>query len=859
MAQLKQSAAYTRMVLMVSATDHITGLAGATLTINASKAGGAFAVITPTVTDRGNGWYSLALTAAHTDTLGDLALRITATGADPTDVLDQVTAQDPNVANVPANVVQVNGAAQTARDLGAQLDAAVSSRMASFTLPANFAAMSLTAAGRVDVGSVSGTVQTARDLGGQLDAAISSRMASFTLPANFSAFSLTAAGRVDVAAVAGTAQTARDLGANLDATVSSRLATAGYTAPPAATAIATAVWDALTTAITTVGSIGVLLKTNVDALISSRLATAGYTAPDNATITTINSKLPALVGGRLDASVGAYQTGMAPLQPTTAGRTLDVSAGGEAGLDWANIGGVATTVNFSGTTINTVTNAGSVSLPTTTRTGAIQAAAAGTVTLDAGASAVTDFYVGQLVILTSGSGVGQVRRIMAYNGTSKVATLNRNWATTPAAADTFVITADDRVDLSHVQGTAQTARDLGGQLDAAVSSRMATFTLPANFSAFSLTAAGRVDVAAVAGTAQTARDLGAQLDATVSSRMATFSLPTNFGALSVTAAGRVDVAAVAGTTQTARDLGANLDTTVSSRLATAGYTTPPTASAIATAVWDALTAAITTVGSIGVLLKTNVDALISSRMAAFTLPTNFAALGITAAGRVDVGSVSGTAQTARDLGGQLDATISSRMAAGATVGANLTQIMGVALTGTAAQVAASFSSFYNVAAPTGTVNSLPAETPGAANGLLRGGSNPATSFAGFTANITGDLSGSVASVTGSVGSVAGNVSGSVGSVTGAVGSVTSRVTANTDQIGGANPSTTIRDAVLNGVIEGTTTLAQFLRGIIAVLLGKAAGMNTTTATFRDQADSKDRVTATVDQHGNRTSVTTDLT
>jgi len=39
------------------------------------------------------------------------------------------------------------------------------------------------------------------------------------------------------------------------------------------------------------------------------------------------------------------------LQSTTAGRTLDVSATGEAGLDWANIGSPSTTVNLSATTI----------------------------------------------------------------------------------------------------------------------------------------------------------------------------------------------------------------------------------------------------------------------------------------------------------------------------------------------------------------------------------------------------------------------------------------------------------------------------------------------------------------------------
>jgi hypothetical protein len=39
----------------------------------------------------------------------------------------------------------------------------------------------------------------------------------------------------------------------------------------------------------------------------------------------------------------------AALRPTTAGRTLDVSTGGEAGLDWANIGSPTTSVDLSGT------------------------------------------------------------------------------------------------------------------------------------------------------------------------------------------------------------------------------------------------------------------------------------------------------------------------------------------------------------------------------------------------------------------------------------------------------------------------------------------------------------------------------
>lgn len=44
------------------------------------------------------------------------------------------------------------------------------------------------------------------------------------------------------------------------------------------------------------------------------------------------------------------------VMPTVAGRTLDISATGEAGIDWANIGSPTTTVALSGTTVKTATD-----------------------------------------------------------------------------------------------------------------------------------------------------------------------------------------------------------------------------------------------------------------------------------------------------------------------------------------------------------------------------------------------------------------------------------------------------------------------------------------------------------------------
>jgi len=67
------------------------------------------------------------------------------------------------------------------------------------------------------------------------------------------------------------------------------------------------------------------------------------------------------------------------------------------------------------------------------------AGSATTIDLDAAASAVTDFYKGQLIAITSGTGVGQARACTAYNGTSKVATIGPAWATNPDGDSWFAV------------------------------------------------------------------------------------------------------------------------------------------------------------------------------------------------------------------------------------------------------------------------------------------------------------------------------------------------------------------------------------------------------------------------------------
>lgn len=95
MRAIKVSTARNLMVFLTDSTDHVSGKTGATLAVTVSKNGGAFGSISPTVTERGNGWYSVALASGDTDTLGDLVVRATDTGADPAETLVEVVAYNP--------------------------------------------------------------------------------------------------------------------------------------------------------------------------------------------------------------------------------------------------------------------------------------------------------------------------------------------------------------------------------------------------------------------------------------------------------------------------------------------------------------------------------------------------------------------------------------------------------------------------------------------------------------------------------------------------------------------------------------------------------------------------------------------
>jgi hypothetical protein len=73
--------------------------------------------------------------------------------------------------------------------------------------------------------------------------------------------------------------------------------------------------------------------------------------------------------------------------------------------------------------------------------GTAQAGAAATITLAAGASSSDSFYNLDVISIVDGTGAGQSRLIVAYNGTTKVASLYRDWVTNPDNTSVYVIEA----------------------------------------------------------------------------------------------------------------------------------------------------------------------------------------------------------------------------------------------------------------------------------------------------------------------------------------------------------------------------------------------------------------------------------
>lgn len=94
------------------------------------------------------------------------------------------------------------------------------------------------------------------------------------------------------------------------------------------------------------------------------------------------------------------------------------------------------------------------------------------------------------------------------------------------------------------------------------------------------------------------------------------------------------------------------------------------------------------------------------------------------------------------------------------------------------------------------------------------------------------------------------VSGRVNSYVGAMG---------TDVVDATALAANAVDEIWDEVVDGTYTGRQSMRIQNSLSAGKTSGGGTGTITFRDLADTKNRISATIDGSGNRTAVTIDAT
>lgn len=85
--------------------------------------------------------------------------------------------------------------------------------------------------------------------------------------------------------------------------------------------------------------------------------------------------------------------------------------------------------------------------------GLATAGTASTITLNALASSSDDAYKNQNIQIRSGTGADQVRRISAYNGMTRVATVSRDWDDIPDTTTGYVMLPDACKEIQAINGT----------------------------------------------------------------------------------------------------------------------------------------------------------------------------------------------------------------------------------------------------------------------------------------------------------------------------------------------------------------------------------------------------------------------
>jgi hypothetical protein len=307
---LKQSSTAQPLVfLMLDSADHISPKTGLTCTVTLSKAGAAFASPAGAVTEIGSGWYKVAGNATDTNTLGPLLLHATATGADPSDIGYNVVAFDPQSANSmitgvngiapPPNwnlmVIDGSGRLDLSKWAGSAVNALISGKVdANAQVVGDKTGYALTTGEHTAIATDTQTGLTAQGYtttrAGYLDtlnglvaniwtnatrtlSTVADSAGVTTLLSRLGAALTITGGKVDVNDKTGFALTSGEH-TNVAADVQTGLTSQGYSVTRAGyldflNSLAATVWNALTSGMTTAGSIGKRIADNLDVAVSS--------------------------------------------------------------------------------------------------------------------------------------------------------------------------------------------------------------------------------------------------------------------------------------------------------------------------------------------------------------------------------------------------------------------------------------------------------------------------------------------------------------------------------------------------------------------------------------------------------------
>lgn len=551
----------------------------------------------------------------------------------------------------------------------------------------------------------------------------------------------------------------------------------------------------------------------------------------------IQTRLPsALVSGRIDASVGAVATAA-----ITAG-AIATDAIGAAELATDAVTEIANavwdTVASSHLTAGTY---GQVLQPM--RASTAQAGVAGTITLDASASATNSLYNGCIIAITSGTGAGQTRLITAYVGATKVASITPNWTTNPDSTSIFVILPYGYVAglVSAVSGAITTSSFAAGAIDAAAIADgaidAATFAAGAiNAAAIATDAITAAKIAADAiGASELAADAVTEIQSglATSSALATVQADTDDIQTRLPAAlvgGRIDssVGAMASAVVTAAAIAT--DAIGAAELAADAVTE------IANAVWDTATSAHTTSGTYGQAIQ----------------PVRTATAQAGAAGTI---TLDASASATDDFyKGETIYIVGSTGIGQARI---ITSYVGSTKVATIQPnwVTNPSSSSVFIIVPTAhsllAANAIQAIWDALTSALTTAGSIGKL----LVDNINGTITSRMATFTYTAPDNA-----TITAINAKTTNLPSDPADASDVAAAISALNNISVAnILAGVVEGSYTIKDALRLGLAVLSGKSSGGGTTTVKFRDTGDAKDRVTATVDSNGNRTAVTIDVT